>query len=207
MTRERPNSGRPAALTLRAPAKVNLFLEVTARRPDGYHELAHPPGRRQPVRRADVRPGRPAIRLSCTDPTLGTGPENLVVRAAEAPPPAHRDDRAGAAIGLTKRIPVAAGLGGGSSDAATTLVGLNRLWKLRLSRDELIGLAARLGSDVPFFLQPAGRVVYRPRRSGDALAARPATAPGAAVPAVRAEHGRRVPPGRVRRRARRPARR
>jgi 4-diphosphocytidyl-2-C-methyl-D-erythritol kinase len=151
MTRERPSSGRPAALTVRAPAKVNLFLEVTARRPDGYHELRT---LLVAVSLFDALTFAPAaaIRLSCTDPALGTGPENLIVRAADALR-RHAGIRAGAAIALTKRIPVAAGLGGGSSDAAATLVGLNRLWKLRLGRDELARLAAGLGSDVPFFLR------------------------------------------------------
>jgi 4-diphosphocytidyl-2-C-methyl-D-erythritol kinase len=152
MTRERPNSGQPAALTLRAPAKVNLFLEVTARRLDGYHELRT---LLVAVSLFDVLAFAPAgaIRLSCTDPTLGTGPENLVVRAAQLLR-RHSGTTVGAEIGLTKRIPVAAGLGGGSSDAATALVGLNRLWKLGLGRKELAGLAAKLGSDVPFFIQP-----------------------------------------------------
>jgi 4-diphosphocytidyl-2-C-methyl-D-erythritol kinase len=150
MTRQRPDSGRPAALSVRAPAKVNLFLEVTGRRPDGYHDLRT---LLVAVSLFDVlafAPG-PALRLSCTDPKLGTGPENLVVRAAELLH-RHTGTRAGADIALTKRIPVQAGLGGGSSDAAATLVGLNRLWKLSLPRGELMRLAAELGSDVPFFL-------------------------------------------------------
>jgi 4-diphosphocytidyl-2-C-methyl-D-erythritol kinase len=153
MTRERPVSGPPAALTLRAPAKVNLFLEATARRPDGYHELRTLLVAVSLFDALTFAPARGTIRLSCTDPTLGTGPENLIVRAAEALR-RHTGTTAGAAIGLTKRIPAAAGLGGGSSDAATALVGLNRLWKLGLGRDELIGLAAELGSDVAFFLGP-----------------------------------------------------
>jgi 4-diphosphocytidyl-2-C-methyl-D-erythritol kinase len=151
MTRERPDSGQPAALTLRAPAKVNLFLEVTARRADGYHELRT---LLVAVSLFDALTFAPAaaVRLSCSDPTLGAGPENLVVRAADLLR-RQTGTTAGAAITLTKRIPVAAGLGGGSSDAATALVGLNRLWKLGLGRDELAGLAAELGSDVAFFLR------------------------------------------------------
>jgi 4-diphosphocytidyl-2-C-methyl-D-erythritol kinase len=150
MTRERSASGPPAALKLRAPAKVNLFLEIAARRSDGYHELRT---LLVAVSLFDVLTFAPAgaIRLSCTDPMLGTGPENLIVRAAEVLR-RHTGSRAGAEISLIKRIPVAAGLGGGSSDAATTLVGLNRLWKTGLSRDDLAGLAAKLGSDVAFFL-------------------------------------------------------
>jgi 4-diphosphocytidyl-2-C-methyl-D-erythritol kinase len=138
---------------LRAPAKVNLFLEVTARRPDGYHELRTLLVAVSLFDALTFAPARGAIRLSCTDPNLGTGPENLIVRAAELLQ-RHTGTTAGAVIGLTKRIPIAAGLGGGSSDAATTLIGLNRVWKLGLGRDELIGLAAMLGSDVAFFLRP-----------------------------------------------------
>lgn len=151
MSRERLGSGRPAALTVRAPAKVNLFLEVTGRRPDGYHDLRT---LIVAVSLFDALAFAPAVafQFSCTDPTLGTGPENLVVRAAELLR-RHTGTTAGAAVRLTKRIPVQAGLGGGSSDAAATLVGLNRLWKLGLTRDELTKLAAELGSDVAFFLR------------------------------------------------------
>jgi 4-diphosphocytidyl-2-C-methyl-D-erythritol kinase len=152
MSRERLGSGPPAALTVRAPAKVNLFLEITARRADGYHDLRT---LLVAVTLFDALAFAPAatLTLSCTDPTLGTGPENLVVRAAELLR-RHTGTTAGAAVTLTKRIPVQAGLGGGSSDAAATLVGLNRLWKLGLTRDELLPLAAELGSDVAFFLKP-----------------------------------------------------
>ena len=131
-----------------------MFLEVTARRPDGYHELRTLLVAVSLFDALTFAPARGPIRLSCTDPALGTGPENLVMRAADVLR-RHTGTKAGAAIGLTKRIPAAAGLGGGSSDAATTLIGLNRLWKLGLGRDELIGLAAELGSDVAFFLGPS----------------------------------------------------
>ncbi len=152
MLRERPGSGPPAATAVWAPAKVNLFLELTARRPDGYHEL----------RTLMVAVGlydtlefaaAPSIRLSCSDPALTTGPENLIVRAAELLR-RHTGYAGGADVRLTKRIPLAAGLAGGSTDAAATLVGLNRLWGLGLGADELAALAAELGSDVAFFLRP-----------------------------------------------------
>jgi 4-diphosphocytidyl-2-C-methyl-D-erythritol kinase len=137
-----------------APAKVNLFLEVTARRPDGYHELRTlmvAVGLYDTLEFAPAPPG--PVTLSCTDPTLGTGPENLVVRAAELLR-RHTGHRGGAAVRLTKRIPREAGLAGGSTDAAATLVGLNRLWGLGLGRDDLAAMAAELGSDVAFFLRP-----------------------------------------------------
>jgi 4-diphosphocytidyl-2-C-methyl-D-erythritol kinase len=138
-----------------APAKVNLFLEVSHRRPDGYHEL------RTLMVRIDAHDALaleddPAgdLRLTCDLPSLSTGPDNLVLRAAQA-----LRQRAGLArgarISLAKRIPMAAGLAGGSTDGAATLAGLNELWGLGWSSDQLAQLGAELGSDVPFFFCPA----------------------------------------------------
>lgn len=134
---------------LLAPAKLNLTLDVLRRRPDGFHELRTI---LQTVSLADELSleASDEVRVSCSDPALA-GPSNLVGRAA-----ALLRDRAGvqagAAIHLEKRIPTAAGLGGGSSDAAATLLGLNRLWRLDWPRERLLPIAALLGSDVPFFL-------------------------------------------------------
>jgi 4-diphosphocytidyl-2-C-methyl-D-erythritol kinase len=154
MLRERPGSGPPAALAVWAPAKVNLFLEVTARRPDGYHELRTLLVAVGLYDTLELAPAPPAtFRLSCTDPRLGTGPENLIVRAADLLR-RHTGHEGGADVRLTKRIPLEAGLAGGSTDAAAALVGLNRLWDLGLGRDELARLAAEVGSDVAFFLHP-----------------------------------------------------
>jgi 4-diphosphocytidyl-2-C-methyl-D-erythritol kinase len=141
-----------------APAKLNLFLEVLGRRPDGYHELEtlmvtvdlfdtltcieEPSGR---------------IRLTCDDPGLPTGSENLVVRAAERLQEASGTGR-GAAIDLSKSIPAEAGLGGGSSDAAAALVALDRLWNLQTPPDRLDALAGEIGSDVAFFLHAPAAV-------------------------------------------------
>jgi 4-diphosphocytidyl-2-C-methyl-D-erythritol kinase len=134
-----------------APAKLNLFLRVVGRRPDGFHELETV---FQAIDLADELTFRPADELcltgGCED--APTGPENLVLRAAAALREATGCTR-GAATHLTKRIPVGAGLGGGSSDAAAALVALNHLWGLDLSRARLAELAAGLGSDVPFFLR------------------------------------------------------
>jgi 4-diphosphocytidyl-2-C-methyl-D-erythritol kinase len=137
-------------LVLSAPAKVNLFLEILARRPDGYHDLVTC---MVLLDLEDTLTFQPAaeLELTCDRPGLSTGPDNLVWRAADVLRQ-HSGYAGGAAIHLTKRIPAEAGLGGGSSDAATTLVGLNRLWNLRVPVAELARLAARLGSDVPFFL-------------------------------------------------------
>jgi 4-diphosphocytidyl-2-C-methyl-D-erythritol kinase len=140
----------PAAVTLAAPAKLNLFLDVLGKRPDGYHDLATC---MVPLSLADTLAFAPAdtLSLTCDDPRLSTGPENLVMKAAELLRTRTGCPR-GAAITLTKRIPMQAGLGGGSSDAATTLLGLNELWDLRLGHADLLELAGQLGSDVPFFL-------------------------------------------------------
>jgi 4-diphosphocytidyl-2-C-methyl-D-erythritol kinase len=132
-----------------ARAKVNLGLEVVGRRPDGYHDLVtilHE------VDLADELSFEEAAELTLvSEPVLGNPEDNLVLRAAKLLGEAGGSQR-GATVRLTKRIPVAAGLGGGSSDAAATLRGLNDLWRLGASLSDLHALASRLGSDVPFFL-------------------------------------------------------
>jgi len=146
-------------LGLPAPAKVNLFLHVLGRRSDGYHEiqsLVAPIGLWDTLDFALREDGEVVREGDLTGPV----DEDLAVRAARAlqihlatacgslP---HRSN-AGVRIGIEKRIPVGAGLGGGSSDAATTLIALNRLWDLRLSRRRLIEVGRQLGADVPFCL-------------------------------------------------------
>jgi 4-diphosphocytidyl-2-C-methyl-D-erythritol kinase len=137
---------------VRAPAKVNLFLEVLGRRPDGYHEIATlmvAVSLYDTLELKEEATGQ--VRLTCDQPTLSIGPENLVCRAAEVLR-RHTSSTRGADIRLIKRIPVAAGLAGGSTDAAATLAGLNRLWQLGLPLSELAAIGAEVGSDVPFFL-------------------------------------------------------
>jgi 4-diphosphocytidyl-2-C-methyl-D-erythritol kinase len=136
-----------------AHAKVNLHLRIRGRRSDGYHELST---LLQTVDLSDrVRAGsapRRIIELVVTPPGAVTAAEhNLVVRAARALQRFTGVER-GATLELSKRIPVGAGLGGGSSDAAATLVLLDALWELNLTPPELMEVAAKLGSDVPFFL-------------------------------------------------------
>ena len=136
-------------IVTQAYAKINLTMEALGRREDGYHDVA---SILQTVSLHDTLTFEDAdgIGIDCDVPALSAR-DNLSVRAACL----LRDEaqaQRGAAITLTKRIPVAAGLGGGSSDAAATLLGLNRLWGLELTMDDLLPLAARLGSDVPFFL-------------------------------------------------------
>ncbi len=136
-------------LTLKAYAKVNLTLEVLGKREDGYHNVATI---LQTVDLADTLAIGPAddLTVECDEPGL-SGDGNLAWQAAAAlaervgiSPQAH--------IRIEKRIPAASGLGGGSADAAATLVGLNRWWGLGRSRDELVDVAVGLGSDVPFLL-------------------------------------------------------
>jgi 4-diphosphocytidyl-2-C-methyl-D-erythritol kinase len=135
-----------------APAKVNLHLEVLARRPDGYHDIATlmvAVSLFDTLEFTNAAMGEISV---CSDhPDLTTGQENLVVRAAQALQ-RYTGSRRGARIRLIKRIPLAGGLGGGSSDAAATLRGLNELWQSGLPTQELAGLASEVGSDVAFFL-------------------------------------------------------
>ncbi len=133
----------------RAYAKINLTLEVVRKRADGYHDLTSVI---QTVDLHDVLEFSDAddITLECSE-SLISGADNLVVKSADTLREVSGCNR-GARIVLKKRIPIAAGLGGGSSDAAATLRGLNRLWKLGLKEAELTDLAARVGSDVPFLV-------------------------------------------------------
>ena len=153
---------------LRASAKVNLALEVLGKRADGYHEIATV---LQAVDLFDriVVETADTLSLHTDDPDLPTDEGNLVMRAARLLQKAAGIET-GARIRLQKRIPVAAGLGGGSSDAAATLWGLGRLWKLRWPTARLQELAVELGMDVPFFLG-TGRAVARGR--GEQLAPLP----------------------------------
>ena len=137
-------------LVAEAFAKVNRSLVVLGKRPDGYHELdtvfqAVGLTDRLTFERSDL------LTLHVDDPSIPSGSENLVLRAARALAEAV-GSRPKAAITLEKRIPSGGGLGGGSSDAAVTLLGLSALWELDLPLDLLTGVGARLGSDVPFFL-------------------------------------------------------
>ena len=147
-------------MALTAHAKINLTLEVLGKRADGFHEIRSV---MQRITLADTLTiGRAEeLILACSDPGL-EGPENLVWRAAELLRGEYGVS-AGASLALEKRIPVAAGLGGGSSDAAAALRGLNELWKLGLNGERLRDLGARLGSDVPFFLLESGSALAEGR--------------------------------------------
>lgn len=143
-------------LSVKAPAKINLFLRVTGRRADGYHTLQT---RMQKVGLFDlleVQRGGEGVRLHCVGADLPENAENLVHRAASLflETVAQRRGRTlgGVKISLTKNIPIAAGLGGGSSDAAAALKALNSLFETGLTAGELAAMGLELGADVPFFL-------------------------------------------------------
>lgn len=160
---------KPEAKSWRACAKINLTFEVTGKRGDGYHEIVSV---MQAIDLCDVLTFEPreSLYLSCSVPEL-VSPNNLVFRAARLMQSAASRDQ-GVAISLTKGIPLAGGLGGGSSDAAAVLQGLSQLWKLDLSGEKLGELAARLGSDVPFFC--CGSTTALARGRGDRVMGLPA---------------------------------
>jgi 4-diphosphocytidyl-2-C-methyl-D-erythritol kinase len=137
--------------TVQSPAKINLILKVLRRREDGYHDIA---SLMQKVSLSDemqFTPGGQGIVLTCPGSDLPTDEGNLVVRATRALF-TEAEFAGGVEITLRKRIPTAAGLGGGSSNAATTLMVLNDLFRFGFDRERLIRIGARLGADVPFFI-------------------------------------------------------
>jgi 4-diphosphocytidyl-2-C-methyl-D-erythritol kinase len=137
-------------LAVPAPAKINLTLDVLGRRPDGYHEIASVMVRLELHDTIEVEPADELV-MECLGAAI-PAEQNLALKAGRLLQEAA-GCRQGARIRLTKRIPIAAGLGGGSSDAAATLLALVRLWGLEEQLPVSLGeLAARLGSDVPFFL-------------------------------------------------------
>ena len=139
-------------IQLKAPCKVNYRLDVLRRRSDGYHDL------RMIMQRVDLcdtitlsLSDIPGVRVTCGSAGVPDGPGNIAWRAADAL--LHRSDRRpGIDISIDKKIPVAAGLGGGSSDAATVLMGVNDLLGLGLSEQDLMAIGVTLGADVPFFI-------------------------------------------------------
>jgi 4-diphosphocytidyl-2-C-methyl-D-erythritol kinase len=160
---------------VRAPAKINLTLDVLGRRPDGYHALRSVMQTLELHDTLELRPA-PAIRFACDVPALA-GEDNLVPRAARLLRTAT-GYRGGVDVTLHKRIPVDAGLGGGSSDAAATLLALNQLWGLALVPERLAELGAALGSDVPFFFYaPLALVSGR----GEVVEALPPATPASVV--------------------------
>jgi 4-diphosphocytidyl-2-C-methyl-D-erythritol kinase len=144
----------PSGLTLLAPAKVNPVLEVLGKRPDGYHELALVFQAVSLFDELELREAGSGVELEILQSPrpLASDDSNLAVRAAGLFIGEALGGRGGVRLRLRKKIPLAAGLGGGSSDAAAVLAGMDLLFKTGLGRDRLAPWAARLGSDVPFFL-------------------------------------------------------
>ena len=139
-------------ITFPAFAKINLHLRILEKRADGYHNLDtifQTISLHDTIRVTATE--APEIKLSCDDRNLASDQTNLIVRAAEALR-ARFAAKKGARIRLEKRIPVQAGLGGGSADAAVTLLALKQLWQLAATRQDLLEIGSQIGADVPFFL-------------------------------------------------------
>jgi 4-diphosphocytidyl-2-C-methyl-D-erythritol kinase len=140
-------------LNLIAPAKINLSLDVLGRRDDGYHTVEMV---MQTIGLCDYINLQPRtdgkILVRCTHPNIPTPQENIAYKAASLLKKITENNRLGATITIVKNIPLAAGLGGGSADAAAVLKGLNELWDLRLSPMELAQAGLQLGADIPFCL-------------------------------------------------------
>ncbi|HTL48170.1 MAG TPA: 4-(cytidine 5'-diphospho)-2-C-methyl-D-erythritol kinase [Verrucomicrobiae bacterium] len=158
-------------LTVSSPAKLNLHLRVTRKRPDGYHELVtlfHRISLKDTITLKKIPRG---IVLTCDYPGLPTDERNIVVRAYGLLQ-ARFPRLGGVRVRLQKKIPVGAGLGGGSSNAAFFLLGMNRLYRLGLSRKALVAMGKKLGADVPFFLYETNQALAVGR--GDRIYPRPA---------------------------------
>lgn len=141
-----------ATLTLTAPAKINYLLDVIAKRPDGYHDL------RMIMQRVNLcdqisltLTDTPDIVVTCTSPGAPDGPDNIAWKAAKIMLDLAKNSR-GVTITIEKNIPTAAGLGGGSSDAASVLMGLNKMLELNIPEQKLMDIGCTLGADVPFFI-------------------------------------------------------
>jgi 4-diphosphocytidyl-2-C-methyl-D-erythritol kinase len=140
-------------MQLYAPAKINLSFKIKGRREDGFHEIETLMAPISLSDRLTIERGKTTggIQFSCDDSSLSNGEDNLVFQAARLFQKATKIG-AGVEVTLEKKIPHGAGLGGGSSDAASTLLGLNELFETHLEPRDLIELAAQIGSDVPFFI-------------------------------------------------------
>ncbi len=146
-----------AQLTVVSPAKINLYLRITGKRADGYHELETVMVPLDFGDQVTLQLRKTSLTLECDNPNLPTDDANIALRAAKALAQAVGVET-GAKIVLQKRIPLAAGLGGGSSNAATVLRALNQLWKAGATTQQIDEIAAGLGSDVNFFLQQGAAV-------------------------------------------------
>ena len=145
------NNHKKNIISLKAHAKVNLFLEILGKRDDGYHEIETIMQEIDLADNLQFEETQGGVRLECNNKNIPINQDNLVCKAANLILK-ECGIKKGVLISLEKNIPVGAGLGGGSSDAAATLKALNSLWRVGLNDGELIGFAAKLGSDIPFFI-------------------------------------------------------
>ena len=137
-------------ISLKAAAKINLYLEITGNRPDGYHDLVMILQSIDLCDRVDIRKiGIDEIQVTCTNPEVPCDRSNLAYKAA-ALMQTNFPEIGGVEIAIDKQIPMGAGLAGGSANAAAVLVGIDRLWDLGLTQSQLCEFAAQLGSDIPF---------------------------------------------------------
>ncbi|MEI7752019.1 MAG: 4-(cytidine 5'-diphospho)-2-C-methyl-D-erythritol kinase, partial [Candidatus Omnitrophota bacterium] len=141
-------------LTLQSPAKLNLHLRILGKRSNGYHELLTLFHRISLADTIVIRKNPKGFKLTTNIPSLETGDGNLITKAYRALQQKF-PKLEGVSVRLTKRIPLGAGLGGGSSNAAFFLLGMKKLFRLKISAQELGALGERLGADVPFFLSDA----------------------------------------------------
>jgi 4-diphosphocytidyl-2-C-methyl-D-erythritol kinase len=139
------------SISIEAPAKINLFLKVLRRREDGYHDLDTVMAKLALSDRIQIEKRAAKVSFACSDSSLPVNDDNLAVKAAHAFFRAS-DLGSGVHISLQKNIPIAAGLGGGSSDAAAVLLGLNAMFFLPLSAKKLYAIGRGLGADIPFFI-------------------------------------------------------
>jgi 4-diphosphocytidyl-2-C-methyl-D-erythritol kinase len=158
MSSKQPEPMMVSEISTRAPAKVNLGLSVLGRRADGFHDILSVFQAISWYDEIRLMPNDRQLEMECSDPDLPTGPGNLAWRAAEAAKERFGID-SGVTIHLEKRIPVGAGLGGGSSDAAAVLRGLAQMWSIDAEEDEWLDVCAEIGSDVPFFWRGGTAVV------------------------------------------------
>ena len=148
------------SIELTAPAKVNLVLKVLNKRKDSYHNLLTLFERISLADRIKISRIDKGIIVACDRPVTARSRDNIAYKAAELILRAAKAN-AGVRIYIKKRIPIAAGLGGGSSDAAAVLIGINKLFRLNLSKGRLAHMAAKLGADVPFFIFDAPFAIGR----------------------------------------------
>lgn len=140
-------------MVIRSYAKINLYLEILRKRPDGYHEIKSIFERISLYDTLILKPRKDTkIKISSSSKKIPLSRSNLAYQAADLLIKEYNIPQ-GVDIGIIKRIPVASGLGGGSSNAASVLMGLNKLWKLNIPLEKLSELASQIGSDVPFFVQ------------------------------------------------------